>query len=84
MTDKKPLTVPQRTMVLLLILAIAVSGFVLGSFVMAPGGSPQKRSKRSSAAPLVGTWKGEIGNVLNFRRDGTARATKFRRSDRLL
>jgi hypothetical protein len=32
------------------------------------------RLHRSSAAPLVGTWKGEgIGNVLNIRPDGTAR-----------
>ena len=29
--------------------------------------------RRSRGTPLVGTWKGESGNVLNFRQDGTAR-----------
>ncbi|MHB8898563.1 MAG: hypothetical protein ACYC6Y_07430 [Thermoguttaceae bacterium] len=31
------------------------------------------RARRNAASPLIGTWRGELGNVLNFRPDGTGR-----------
>ena len=30
--------------------------------------------QNNAASPLIGTWKGEFGNVLNFRPDGTIRS----------
>ena len=32
------------------------------------------RSQRYASSPLIGTWKGQVGNVLDFRPDGTARS----------
>jgi hypothetical protein len=70
----KSLSTPQRRIVLsLALLATLFSGILSGLFFATQGSRLPARSNRSSAATLVGTWKGDIGNVLNFRSDGTAR-----------
>ena len=59
---------------ILIVVAILVSTISIGTFAIKQIAISKKRMQQNSASPLVGTWKGEMGNVLNIRRDGTARA----------
>ena len=60
--------------VLLILMLVTSAGMVWMFLVMAYMKTPQARSQRNPAAPLVGTWIGEKGNVIDIRSDGTGRA----------
>ena len=64
--ERKP-SISQRTVVVLVVLAFIVVGGI-GLYAIRT-----IRLQRRSTSPLVGTWRGETGNVLDFRPDGTAR-----------
>ena len=82
-TDEKTASIRSRIFVLaftLAILALAISGLMFVAFIATQRSSSQ--GIPSPDSPIVGTWKGEHGNVLNIRPDGTARSrsstgTKF-------
>ena len=59
---------------ILILVAILGSTISIGTFVIKQITISKKRMQQNSASPLVGTWKGKMGNVLNIRRDGTARS----------
>ncbi len=68
MSDQKQPFLSQRRLVLILILLL-ISVVGIGLYA-----SRAARLRQNSASPLIGTWRGERGNVLNFRPDGTARS----------
>jgi len=65
MSDEKRPSVSQRRVVLALVLVLIA---VIGTAFYAV-----RYRNAVARAPLVGTWKGEPGNILNLRPDGTAR-----------
>ena len=69
MTAKERASIPQRRVVVLLVLLpVVISGLGLYAIRFS-------RLRQTAAVPLVGTWRGEgIGNILNIRSDGTARS----------
>lgn len=65
-SEKRPSRAHRRLILLLILLLIAIAGIGLYSI-------RASRVRQNSASPLIGTWRGDLGNVLNFRPDGTAR-----------
>ena len=59
---------------ILIVVAILGSTISIGTFVIKQITISKTRMQQNSASPIVGTWKGEMGNVLNIRLDGTARS----------
>ena len=59
---------------LLVPLLLALAGIVCVFPSLAYMKSPQARAARNPPTPLVGTWIGEKGDVINIRPDGSARA----------
>ncbi|GEM_PF-1693267 len=64
--EKRPSRAHRRLILLLILSLIVIAGIGLYSI-------RASRVRQNSASPLIGTWRGDLGNVLNFRPDGTAR-----------
>ena len=63
----------RKRVALLLVMLVTLAGMLGGLMFMAYMKTPQAKSQRNPAAPIVGTWIGDMGNVINIRSDGTAR-----------
>src|SRR5262245_129065 len=64
----------RRHLVLYLVIAIACIAVLSAYFVLVYARTPPARSRQNQDSPIVGTWVGKNGNVLNIRADGTGRS----------
>ena len=53
---------------------IVISTVFVATFISKQIAISKKRIQQNLVGPIVGTWKGEMGNIVNFRADGTARS----------
>lgn len=63
----------RRLVALYSVLAVAVFGILSMYLFLVYAKTPQARSRQNQGLPILGTWIGEKGNVLDIRSDGTAR-----------